>query len=161
MAGRPTSIFRLAAGLLTIEGRQGENRGQASRKSPRNLREKISQATSLSSRSLLANPQLLRQAEVGVKPRLAWLGRHSRKPVRFRWKSAIPAKQLEFGREIVPGARPAISFGLASNKLTVSWTGNYSLSTATNVSGPWLPLSYATSPYTNEFADPQRFFQLR
>jgi len=95
----------LAPGLLTIEGRQGENRGQASRKSPRNLREKISQATSLSSRSLLANPQLLRQAEVGVKPRLAWLGRHSRKPVRFRWKSAIPAKQLEFGREIVPGAR--------------------------------------------------------
>src|SRR6516164_7434323 len=56
MAGRMTSIFRLAPGLLTIEGRKGENRGQASRKSPRNLREKISQATSLSSRSLLANP---------------------------------------------------------------------------------------------------------
>jgi hypothetical protein len=69
----------LAAGLLTIEGRQGENRGQASRKSQRNLREKISEPTSLSSRSLLANPQLPRPAEVGVKPRLAWLGRHSAK----------------------------------------------------------------------------------
>ena len=46
----------MAPRLLTIEGRKGENRGQASRKSPRNLREKISQATSLSSRSLLANP---------------------------------------------------------------------------------------------------------
>jgi hypothetical protein len=91
VAGCPTSIFRLAAGLLTIKGRQGENRGQASRKSPRNLREKISEPTSLSSRSLLANPQLPRQAQVGV--------------VQATLVRALPAKQLELGREIVPGAR--------------------------------------------------------
>ena len=28
VAGRPRRIFRLAPGLLTIKGRQGENRGQ-------------------------------------------------------------------------------------------------------------------------------------
>src|SRR6516164_5968202 len=94
VAGRPRRIFRLAPGLLTIKGRQGENRGQRpvarpqhpplrdllvrrfdvvepdttldpglgrrlpgiSRKSPRNLHEKMSRVTSLSSRSLLASP---------------------------------------------------------------------------------------------------------
>ena len=71
-----------------------------------------------------------------------------------------PARILANG-EIVPGAQPAVNFSRAANRLVVSWSGNFRLSTATNVSGPWIPLSYATSPYTNDFADPQRFFQLR
>ena len=57
-----------------------------SRKSPRNLQKKISQATSLSSRSLLANPP-----RAAATPGWPWLRQHSPKPVRFRWKSAIRA----------------------------------------------------------------------
>lgn len=69
-----------------------------------------------------------------------------------------PARILATG-EIVPG--PAIAFARTSHSLVFSWPGNYELLTATNATGPFIPISGASSPFTNQFTDPQRFFLLR
>ena len=46
------------------------------------------------------------------------------------------------------------------NKIVLSWTGG-SLLQATNLTGPWTPVSGATSPYTNSLSSaPQVFFRL-
>jgi hypothetical protein len=71
-----------------------------------------------------------------------------------------PARILPSG-EIVPAAPPSITFARASNKLVLSWTGDYQLRTATNIAGPFVNVVGATSPYTNSFNDPQRYFELR
>jgi hypothetical protein len=63
--------------------------------------------------------------------------------------------------EVVPGPRPVMDMTRSSNGMVVSWSGNYQLYTSTNVVGPYAPISGATSPYTNSFNQPQRFFILR
>jgi hypothetical protein len=59
-------------------------------------------------------------------------------------------------------ARPQLTFGRNGNELVLSWTGAFTLQSATNVTGTYVDLSGATSPYTNSIgAEPQRFFRLR
>ncbi|HMJ67195.1 MAG TPA: hypothetical protein VK615_17755, partial [Candidatus Binatia bacterium] len=73
---------------------------------------------------------------------------------------SYPARILSTG-EIVPAARPAMMFSRSANRLVISWSGDYWLLTATNVAGPFTAIMGATSPYTNLFTGPQRYFQLR
>jgi len=49
----------------------------------------------------------------------------------------------------------------SSNNMVISWSGNYQLLSSTNVAGPYTVVNGATSPYTNFFNEPQRFFILR
>lgn len=53
----------------------------------------------------------------------------------------------------------ALSLKTSSDGLIFSWPYG-TLQTATNLSGPWSPLSGTTSPYTNAAAEPQRFFRV-
>jgi hypothetical protein len=71
-----------------------------------------------------------------------------------------PARILASG-EIVPVERAAIAVVTTASGLRLSWSGSYELFTATNVAGPYVRMDGATSPYTNSFAERQRFFQLR
>jgi hypothetical protein len=71
-----------------------------------------------------------------------------------------PARILSTG-EIVPGARPVIGFARTSRGLVLSWSGSHELWTTTNLLRPWSLIPGVTSPYTNSFADPQRYFKLR
>ena len=72
-----------------------------------------------------------------------------------------PAQILSNG-EIVPNAnQPTLGHSTTSRPLVLSWNGNYSLWTTTNLLGTWTVIPGATSPYTNSFTDPQRFFHLR
>jgi hypothetical protein len=71
-----------------------------------------------------------------------------------------PARILPNG-EVVPSVPPSITFTRSANQLVLSWQGNYQLYSSTNVAGFFTPVAGATSPYTNSFTEPQRFFQLR
>lgn len=71
-----------------------------------------------------------------------------------------PARILPTG-EIVPAVPPPLGFTRSSNSLILSWSGDYELVTATNVTGPYVPVPGAASPLTNTFTDPQRYFRLR
>jgi hypothetical protein len=71
-----------------------------------------------------------------------------------------PARLLSSG-ELVPAERIVVSVGRTAGAVTLSWTGSHELWTATNMAGPYTPLSGASSPYTNSIAEPQRYFQLR
>jgi hypothetical protein len=62
--------------------------------------------------------------------------------------------------ELVPALPPPLAFTSHSRELVLSWRGGYQLLTATNVSGPYLPLPTARTPFTNTFSDPRRFFRL-
>ncbi|MDQ6630202.1 MAG: hypothetical protein M3Y82_00410 [Verrucomicrobiota bacterium] len=74
---------------------------------------------------------------------------------------ANPAKILSTG-EVVPAPRPIFSFTRQGTNLVLSWTTNFFLQTATNVSGPYEDLMAAISPYTNNLsASPQRYFRVR
>ena len=69
-----------------------------------------------------------------------------------------PARLLATG-EIVPDA---LLFAEHNGQpLALSWGAGWTLQTATNPAGQFIDLSNATSPYTNHFTDPQRFFRLR
>jgi len=74
------------------------------------------------------------------------------------------AKILSTG-EVVPNSvvsQPSIAFSKQGNNLVLNWPAGWILQTATNVSGPYVDVSGATSPYTNNVTlDPQRFFRLR
>jgi hypothetical protein len=63
--------------------------------------------------------------------------------------------------EVVPSPRPAIGMAHISNRMVISWTGNYQLYSSTNLAGPFSIINGATSPYTNTFNEPRRFFYLR
>ena len=79
----------------------------------------------------------------------------------FGWPSGdYPARMLPTG-EIVPGVPPPLGFTRTSNSLTLSWSGDYELVTATNLTGPYIPVAGASSPLTHTFTDPQRYFRLR
>jgi hypothetical protein len=71
-----------------------------------------------------------------------------------------PARILATG-EVVPAPGPTISMTRYPSGMVISWSGNYQLFSSTNVSGPYTVINGATSPYTNSFNEPQRFFRLR
>ena len=61
---------------------------------------------------------------------------------------------------VVP--RPLLAFAHAGNNLVLTWTGAFSLQSATNATGVYVDVSGATSPYTNGIgSEPRRFFRLR
>jgi hypothetical protein len=79
----------------------------------------------------------------------------------FGWPPGnYPARMLPTG-EIVPGGPPSLGFTWTSNSLILSWAGDCELVTATNVTGPYVPMPGASSPLTNIFTDPERYFRLR
>ena len=74
--------------------------------------------------------------------------------------SAYPAQILSTS-EIVPGQVPTLAGARIPNALVLTWSGSYQLLSATNVTGPYLPVSGATSPWTNFFNVPHQFFRLQ
>ncbi len=55
-----------------------------------------------------------------------------------------------------------LNYSLAPAGLVLSWTNSaYFLASATNVSGPYLPVSGATSPWTNTINQAHQFFRLQ
>jgi hypothetical protein len=62
--------------------------------------------------------------------------------------------------EIVPSLSPTLTFTRTS-ALILNWSGTYQLFTSTNVTGPYTVITNATSPYTNGFSEPRRYFYLR
>jgi hypothetical protein len=71
-----------------------------------------------------------------------------------------PAMILASG-EVVPAAGSRIAVSSYPGNMVISWSGNYQLLSSTNVMGPYTVITGATSPYTNSFNEPQRFFRLR
>jgi hypothetical protein len=63
--------------------------------------------------------------------------------------------------EVVPGDSASLAFMRSTNGMVLNWSDNFELLTATNLAGPFMPVTGATSPYTNSFTGPQRFFYLR
>jgi hypothetical protein len=58
--------------------------------------------------------------------------------------------------------RPKLGFTREGTDLILNWSGAFVLQSATNVTGMYLDVSGATSPYTNSMvSDPARFFRLR
>lgn len=53
----------------------------------------------------------------------------------------------------------ALSARVSSDGLIFTWPCG-TLQSATNLAGPWSPLSGSLSPYTNNLAEPQRFFRV-
>lgn len=49
----------------------------------------------------------------------------------------------------VIGSPPFLTATLVGQKVVIKWTGSYTLLSATNATGPYLPVTGATSPYTN------------
>jgi hypothetical protein len=70
-----------------------------------------------------------------------------------------PARILSNG-EIIPTVLPPLTFASKPDAFILSWAGDYSLLSATNVTGPYVPIPGATNPFTNAFVGPQRFFRL-
>jgi hypothetical protein len=85
--------------------------------------------------------------------------------IRFENPAGFPsgeylAQILETG-EVVPKASPTLSFGQSGTNFVLSWSSDFTLQTATNVSGPYEDIP-ATSPFTDELPEsPERYFRLR
>jgi hypothetical protein len=58
------------------------------------------------------------------------------------------------------GGRPTLTATLVGTDVVVTWTGPYTLLSSTNVTGPYLLVPAATSPYTNTPPLGTRFFVL-
>ena len=71
-----------------------------------------------------------------------------------------PAQILSTG-EVVPVPRPSLVSSRSGSSLVLTWSGGYQLLSSTNVAGPYVPVSGASSPWTNHFTKPQEFFILR
>jgi hypothetical protein len=64
--------------------------------------------------------------------------------------------------EVVPTTRASVNTTHSRTNLVLNWPAGWTLQSATNVTGPYLDVSGATSPYTNQLnAGPRRFFRLR
>ena len=61
---------------------------------------------------------------------------------------------------IVSGPKLGFNHSPISTNLVLSWVGMYHLQSATNVAGPFVTVTNATSPYTNSMSAPQEFFRL-
>ena len=70
----------------------------------------------------------------------------------------FPATILSTG-EIVPTRM--LAFSATREGVVLRWNGTDILQTATIVTGPYVDVTGASSPRTNRFSDPQRFFRLR
>jgi hypothetical protein len=58
-------------------------------------------------------------------------------------------------------ARPLLSYTRSGNNLVLTWNGAFTLQSSTNVTGTYVDLPSATSPYTNSIgAEAQRYFRL-
>lgn len=69
-----------------------------------------------------------------------------------------PARMLSTG-EVVPA--PVLASTRSAQQIILQWADGYQLLAATNVQGPYLPVSGAASPYTEDLrTTPQRFFML-
>jgi hypothetical protein len=71
-----------------------------------------------------------------------------------------PAQLLSTG-ELVPAPRPTLQSARSGSALALTWPSGFQLLSATNVAGPYTPVSGATSPWTNLFSKPQEFFRLQ
>jgi hypothetical protein len=58
------------------------------------------------------------------------------------------------------GGRPFLTATLVGTDVVVTWTGAYTLLSSPSVSGPYLPVAGASSPYTNRLPLGTRFFGL-
>ena len=70
------------------------------------------------------------------------------------------ARVLSTG-EIVPVELTPLAHARTQNGLVLTWGPNYSLYSSTNVTGPYQQVVPGSSPYTNNFTEPQRFFIVR
>jgi hypothetical protein len=82
------------------------------------------------------------------------------------WSSAGQPKQIIPQSQLYPASapvRPALLAPGVSQRtnLVFGWAGSYTLQSATNVTGPYVDLTSATSPYTNNVGAPRQFFRLR
>jgi hypothetical protein len=76
-------------------------------------------------------------------------------------QGSSPARLLANG-ELVPTLYvPNVGWSGTSGEFILFWDSNWELVTATNLLGPYIPLVGASSPFTNTFTDPQRYFRLR
>ncbi len=71
-----------------------------------------------------------------------------------------PAKIL-FSGEVVPLPNPIFSWQIMQGQLVMSWAGQATLQTSTNVLGPYQDVPNASNLYTNSSQGPYRFFRLR
>ncbi|HVV01450.1 MAG TPA: hypothetical protein VHH88_08815 [Verrucomicrobiae bacterium] len=71
-----------------------------------------------------------------------------------------PAAILPTGELVPSAAGPTLGLAAEPGELVLTWSGSFELYTSKNVSGPYIEISGASSPYTNTFSDPQRFFRL-
>jgi hypothetical protein len=58
------------------------------------------------------------------------------------------------------GGQPTLTATLLGSDVVITWSGSYTLLAATNVTGPYLAVPNATSPYTNSPPLSRRFFGL-
>jgi hypothetical protein len=72
-----------------------------------------------------------------------------------------PARILATG-EVVPASVPTLGFQNKGANLVLNWPDNFILQSATNVVGPYVDITNATSPYSIDPSQfPRRFFRLR
>jgi hypothetical protein len=71
-----------------------------------------------------------------------------------------PAQLLATG-ELVPAPRPTLQSTRTGSALVLTWPSGYQLLSATNISGPYTPVSGASSPWTNHYTKPQEFFKIQ
>jgi len=71
------------------------------------------------------------------------------------------ARILPTGEVVPVETQPSVSYTRSSNQLVLSWPAGYQLYSSPTVDGPYAPVPGATSPYTVDFSEPQRYFQLR
>jgi hypothetical protein len=85
--------------------------------------------------------------------------------IRFSNPSGYPsgnyAVQLLSTGELVPVAQPTLQSARYGSALVLTWPTGYQLLSATNITGPYTPVSGATSPRTNSFSKPREFFKVQ
>jgi hypothetical protein len=72
-----------------------------------------------------------------------------------------PARILSTG-EVVPTTAPTLGFRINGANLVLIWPGNFILQSATNIMGPYVDITNATSPSSFDSSQsPMQFFRLR
>ncbi len=70
-----------------------------------------------------------------------------------KWVAVYPMRRFN------PGP---VAISLAGQEAVLTWTGNFTLQSASEVGGPYFDLPVARSPYINAFGvEPRKFFRLR
>jgi len=60
----------------------------------------------------------------------------------------------------VAGARPVLAATLSGGQLVISWAGGGTLQYADQITGPWITISGAATPYQAPVASPHRFYRV-